>query len=133
MQPTHHPLDRPPVFTGIDPDPHQDSMTIHLGESLTSNVLKQCTQAVRELVALALKDCGGSQAAAEVLLGTYNGRSYPMNLTELCRLDDRYYKAAVTVIHLRCRLNTEPHQLLANGDSIFQKLAQEWEHLRVQH
>lgn len=133
MQPTDQQPHTAPTFMGVDLARHPDNAITHLGGKLAGKVPKQCTQAVRDLVKLARMDCGGSQVAAEVLLGTYDGNSYPMDLTELCRLDENYYKAAIAVIHLRCRLNIEPHRLLANGDDVFQQLAQEWAHLRAQH
>lgn len=90
-------------------------------------------RAVQALLQLANMDCGGSGAAAAVLLSAYNGHDYHLDITELCRLDQHYYESAMRVIDLRCRLRMEPHLLIPNGDELFQKLVADWPHLHVKH
>ena len=90
-------------------------------------------KAVHALLQLTQMDCGGSCAAAAVLLSAYNGHDYNLDITELCRLDQHYYQAAMRVIDLRCRLRIEPHLLIQNGDEVFQKLAADWPQLHVKY
>lgn len=90
-------------------------------------------KAVHALLQLTRMDCGGSGAAAAVLLSAYNGHDYHLDITELCRLDQHYYESAMRVIDLRCRLRIEPHVLIQNGDEVFQKLAADWRHLHVKY
>lgn len=90
-------------------------------------------KAVHALLQLTRMDCGGSGAAAAVLLSAYNGHDYNLDITELCRLDQHYYQAAMRVIDLRCRLRIEPHLLIQNGDEVFQKLAADWPQLHVNY
>ena len=86
--------------------------------------------AVAKLLDLARKDCGGSKAAASVLLCAYNIYDYELDIGELCRLDPQHYQSAMMVIDLRCRQGIEPHELIHNGDTVFQELAKHWAHLR---
>lgn len=90
-------------------------------------------RAVHALLQLANMDCGGSGAAAAVLLSAYNGHDYHLDITELCRLDQHYYEFAMRVIDLRCRLRIEPQLLIQNGDDVFQKLAADWPQLHAKY
>lgn len=87
--------------------------------------------AVVNLLTLANKHCGASETAAAVLLNAYNIYEYKLDLGGLCVLDQSNYLSALVVIDTRCRFGTEPHQLIKNGDEIFQKLAADWQHLKT--
>jgi hypothetical protein len=89
------------------------------------------TDAVTTLVKLASMDCGGSRVAAQVLLGTYNGNNWHMDLTELCNLSCEYYRAAIIVIRCRAEICKEPHRMIANGTAIFARLEKEWQSYHV--
>lgn len=74
-------------------------------------------QAVKGLYELAKRHLGtgGGNAAAQVLLGLYNGGRFPMDLTELRRFDEGNLALAMNVIHtdaFRCVL--EVHALIAS-------------------
>jgi hypothetical protein len=89
------------------------------------------TAAVTTLVRLANMDCGGSRIAAQVLLGTYNGDNWHMDLTELCNLSSEYYRAALIVIRCRVEICKEPHRMIDNGTAIFARLEKEWQSYHV--
>lgn len=86
--------------------------------------------AVNLLLTLANMNCGGSEAAAEVLLCAYNFYDHKLNIGNLCLLDPIYYNAALHVIDLRIRYSIEPHSIIPNGGAIFKVLAKDWAHLR---
>lgn len=91
------------------------------------------TEAVRILVKLAEKDCGGSRVAAQVLLSTYNGYNWQCDLTDLCNLDCEHYRAAIIVIRGRVELNCEPQRLIDDGDRVFEYLEQDWQAYHVRN
>jgi hypothetical protein len=58
-------------------------------------------------------DTGGGSRCAKLLLGLYNGRRFPFDLTDLRCLDGNLYQAARTVIDMDARrLYCEVHELL---------------------
>lgn len=89
------------------------------------------TAAVTTLVKLAGMDCGGSRVAAQVLLSTYNGYNWHMDLTELCNLSSEYYQAAIIVIRCRVEICREPHQMIDNSTAIFDRLEKEWQNYHI--
>tara|TARA_R110002072_G_scaffold303138_1_gene495415 strand:+ start:26981 stop:27481 length:501 start_codon:yes stop_codon:yes gene_type:complete len=90
--------------------------------------------AVKHLSEIALtQDGSGAYAAAQVLLSSYNGSNYQLNITDLCNLDDINFKCAQAVIAGRVHTQEEPHNIIENGSSIFQKLEEKWSNLRVKN
>jgi hypothetical protein len=58
-------------------------------------------------------DTGGGGTCGRLLLGIYNGRRFPFDLTDLRRLDDARHAAAMTVLHMDSRRTyVEIHTLL---------------------
>lgn len=92
---------------------------------------KDYSEAVEELLNLALRDTSGSRVAAQVLLSCYNGHNYHMDLTDLCCLDYSYLERALIVIRGRVVLSKEPHDMIKNGSARFDALEAEWPHLHV--
>lgn len=89
-------------------------------------------EAVEKLLELAEGDTGGSMAAAQVLLGLYNGNNWHANLVDIaCSLDadNRFY--ALVLITGRGKLMREPHTVIENGQARFYALVEQWEHLRI--
>lgn len=87
---------------------------------------------VNSLLELEAMGCGGSQVAAEVLLSLYDGYSYQCNLAGLaCRLDDGYLLNAVHAIQLRALTLTEPHNVIDNGQQVFDALVKRWPELHI--
>lgn len=88
-------------------------------------------KAVNRLLSLAIHDTSGGRAAAQVLLGVYNGYEFHCDLTDLCLLDDGNLAAALTVIQGRAQLRQEPHEVVIDGDKHFQRVLNTWAHLSV--
>lgn len=57
-------------------------------------------EALLRLWQLAQGDHGGSNVAAKLLLGLYNGQRFPFDLTELRRLDGYYMSCVLNVLAL---------------------------------
>lgn len=73
------------------------------------------TNAFLQLFRLAQRHLGtgGGNAAAQLLLGLYNGRRFPFDLTELRRLDDGNQAAAITAIATDAgHCHAEVHEVL---------------------
>jgi hypothetical protein len=90
-------------------------------------------EAVTKLVNLAQLDCGGSKSAAQVVLSLYNGRSWHVNLIDLCSLDCAHFRAAIIAIRGRVEFNREPHEMIRNGDEVFDRLQDYWGHLHTKN
>lgn len=86
---------------------------------------------VAKLVQLAMGDCSGSRAAAQVVLSAYNGNEWQLDITDLCCLDDDHYAAALAVIRGRAEIRTEPHLLIENGDAVFRRLWEQWSRYHI--
>ena len=90
------------------------------------------TQGVKILADYALNQGGsGAYAAAQVLLSAYNGNTYQVSLVDLCSLDQRGYEAAIAVIRGRVETFREPHEVIANGHEVFEKLERRWASLKA--
>jgi len=72
-------------------------------------------------------DTGGSAALAHVLLHAYNAAQQPLDITELCRMDDDYEEIAWTILKHRVD-GHEPHHL-ASDKKAFQRVVDDyWVH-----
>lgn len=91
------------------------------------------SEAVSSLLNVALGDTSGSRAAAQVLLSTYNGNNYHMDLTDLCVLDLKYVEQSLIVLRGRVMLCSEPHQMIEGGKAKFALLEKQWEQLYVKN
>ena len=87
--------------------------------------------AVAKLVQLAMSDCSGSRAAAQVVLSAYNGNDWQLDITDLCVLDRPHYEAAIAVIRGRTEIRTEPHLLIENGGALFRQLWEQWSRYHI--
>ena len=80
-----------------------------------STATTQAIQTVRALQLLwitAQSDTGGSRVCVKLLLGLYNGRRFPFDLTDLRCLDGQHLEAALRVIRMDARPQMEVHELL---------------------
>lgn len=91
-------------------------------------------QAVERLLSVALSDTSGGRAAAQVLLSTYNGHNYHMDLTELCVLDPLdLVNAALIVLRGRTLLGEEPQNVIKDGSARFLALEHAWPGLHIKN
>jgi hypothetical protein len=93
--------------------------------------LEDYAKSVARLVDLAFKGCGGSRAAAQVVLSLYNGDNYHVDLTDLCVLDINYFRDCITAMRGRYEFNREPHEMIADGSRVFEQLENEWRHYHI--
>lgn len=91
------------------------------------------SDSISSLLSVAQGDTSGSRAAAQVLLSTYNGNNFHMNLTDLCVLDLKYVEQALIVLRGRVMLCIEPQQMIEDGKAKFSRLEKQWEHLYVKN
>lgn len=91
------------------------------------------SESISSLLSVAQGDASGSRAAAQVLLSTYNGNNFHMNLTDLCVLDLKYVEQALIVLRGRVMLCIEPQQMIEDGKAKFSRLEKQWEHLYVKN
>lgn len=113
------------LFDLIDQNKKQDAFN-----TVTKN---DYAHAVCELINLADMGCGGSRAAAQVVLSLYNGIVWQVNLCDLYNLDDHYFNSAITAISGRRKFGIEPHELIKNGQAIFERLQDEWKRYHVKN
>lgn len=95
--------------------------------------LQDYAEAIVMLTTLARKDCGGSKAAAQVVLGLYNGHNWHVDLIDLCNLDCAHYRAAMIAIRSRVEFNREPHEFIVDGDRVFDELQDQWAYLHTKN
>lgn len=69
-------------------------------------------EALKKLWLMAQQSNGGARVCAKLLLGLYNGRRFPFDLTDLRLLDEQYLDAALTVLRMDARPACEVHELL---------------------
>jgi hypothetical protein len=79
--------------------------------------------ALERLVLIATADNGQAIVVAKVLLGLFNGRRFPFDLTELRRLDDSVLADCLALMRMDARPVMELHNLLDGGPQFFAKLA----------
>lgn len=125
---------RQPVTSGNGKTVTLDKMLAELAQKREIPVHitpRDYAESVVTLISLARKYCGGSKAAAQVVLGLYNGRNWHVDLIDLCNLDAENYRAAMIAIRGRVEFNREPHELINDGDRIFEELQDQWQHLHT--
>lgn len=83
-------------------------------------------EALHRLLPVARRDTGQSRIVARLLLGLYNGKAYPVDLTELRGLDAGLFDDVIAVLRLDNRPEQEVHTYLPNGDAIWDELRERW-------
>lgn len=87
-------------------------------------VIRQRGQAALfRLLPVALSDTGQSSVVARFLLGLYNGRRFPMDMTELRRLDRALLVDCLAVLEIDHQPETEIHLYVENGGALFEEMA----------
>lgn len=82
--------------------------------------------ALRRLLPVAQGDTGQSGVVARFLLGLYNGRRFPFDLTELRRLDAGLLDDCLAVLKMDATPLKEVHEYFPDGGRIFEALAAAW-------
>jgi hypothetical protein len=87
-------------------------------------VIRQRGQAALfRLLPVALSDTGQSSVVARFLLGLYNGKRFPMDMTELRRLDRTLLVDCLAVLEMDHQPEMEIHLYVENGGTLFEELA----------
>ena len=92
---------------------------------------EQYADAVARFVTLARQHTSGGKVAAQVLLSTYNGSDFQLDLAGMGNLDRNNFELAMTIIRGRYETGREPHSLIVNGSSVFGELWESWFALHV--
>lgn len=92
---------------------------------------EQYAEAVVKFVDLARQQTSGGRVAAQVLLSTYNGSYFQLDVAGMGSLDWKNYEIAMTIIRGRYETGKEPRNLIAGGSAIFRDLWQTWLALHV--
>lgn len=79
--------------------------------------------ALFRLLPVATSDTGQSSVVARFLLGLYNGRRFPFDMTELRRLDRTLIVDCLAVLEMDWLPEMEIHQYVENGSALFETMA----------
>lgn len=82
--------------------------------------------ALKRLVPVALQQTGQSQVVGRVLLGLYDGRAFPFELTALRCLDAQVFEDCMAVLRLDQVPEQEVHEYLPDGQQVFDRLVALW-------
>lgn len=82
--------------------------------------------ALHELLPVAFSDTGQSGVVAKFLLGVYNGKRFPFDLSEFRRLDRELFEKCQAVLAMDFQPKREVHEYVADGGRIFESLAATW-------
>lgn len=95
----------------------------------------ECTQqlirasgvdALRRLLPVAQNNTGQSRVVARFLLGLYNGRRFPFDLTDFRLLDLPLFLDCLAVLKLDSRPDKDVHEFIEGGSAIWEKMAKVW-------
>lgn len=82
--------------------------------------------ALRRLLPIAQGHSGQCRQVAAVLLGCYNGRRFPLDLTNLRGLDYSILDDVLAVLRMDGNARQEVHCYFERGGRIFEALAEDW-------
>lgn len=82
--------------------------------------------ALRRLLPIARHFTGQGERVARILLGLYNGRRFPLDLTNLRSLDDAILDDVLAVLRMDANAYQEVHRYFENGGAIFEQMAKDW-------
>lgn len=82
--------------------------------------------ALTRLLKVARGHSGQCRYIASFLLGLYNGRRFPFDLTDLRCLDYELFDDCMTVLRMDYKPAMEVHCYFKNGSAIWEQLAKDW-------
>lgn len=95
-------------------------------ETVLPKIRKEGQEALLNLLPVAKSDTGQSGVVAKFLLGIYNGKRFPFNLSELRRLDRSLFNQCMKVLAMDFQPEREIHEYVKNGSQVFEELAETW-------
>lgn len=87
---------------------------------------KEGVAALQRLAVVANRDTGQSRIIARFLLGLYNGRGYPFDLTDFRSLDYALFDDCMAVLRMDANPKQEVHLYFTDGDKMFQGWVDFW-------
>ena len=84
-------------------------------------------EALKRLLPVAQNDTGQSRVVARFLLGLYNGRRFPFDLTDFRLLDHALFVDCMAVLKMDSQPLKEIHEFIDGGGAIWERLAQTWD------
>ena len=87
---------------------------------------KEGVAALQRLAVVANRDTGQSRIVARFLLGLYNGRGFPFDLTEFRSLDYALFDDCMAVVRMDANPRQEVHTYFKDGDRMFQGWIDFW-------
>lgn len=88
--------------------------------------------AITRLLPVAHRDTGQSGKVAQALLSLYNSYNFHCALVVLGGLDENLYNDCLTAIRGRVEINLEPHDMIENGQQVFERLVDLWPGVRIE-
>lgn len=79
-------------------------------------------EALGRLMKVALRDTGQSRKVAAFLLGCYNGRRFPFDLTDFRCLDFSLFEDCMAVLRMDRQPSQEVHCYFKDGGVLFERL-----------
>lgn len=83
-------------------------------------------EALHRLLPLAHEDDAQGEVVRALLLGCYNGRDFPFQLSSIRVLDRAVLDDCLALLHMDSAPEIEVHQHLVNGSEVFNSLAERW-------
>lgn len=87
---------------------------------------KEGVAALQRLAVVANRDTGQSKVVARFLLGLYNGRGFPFDLTDFRVLDYGLFDDCMAVMRMDANPQQEVHMYFKDGDKMFQNWIDFW-------
>lgn len=119
------------------PNTHPDGIKKHCVTSrFSSSIFRQlhhkemfeqaeALNALRRLYDAAANDTGQSVVIGNFLLGLYNGKAYPFNLTKLRRLDTSLHNDCLAALQLDHQPLLDVHEYFENGTQLINQLCKQ--------
>jgi hypothetical protein len=87
---------------------------------------REYKDSILTLLKLSQSNNGAGELAAQVLLSLYNSTTYQVPVANFGLLDAYNFDAALTAIKGRKFVFEEPHNVIQNGDALFNDLKKRW-------
>ena len=82
--------------------------------------------ALKRLLPIAQGYGGQARIVTAFLLGLYNGRRFPFDLTDFRSLDYRIFCDCLLLLRMDYQPQREIHEHIKNGGQLLEKLAEDW-------
>lgn len=94
-------------------------------DAVLPEIRREGEAALRRLLPIAQRDTGQANVIARFLLNLYNGNRFPMDMTDLRRLDYEPFDDCMAVLRMDSQPQKEVHEYFENGGVLFERLAED--------